>query len=85
MGQEIITFGDIKVEKQKFHQRKNLVLVYDVNIGRIVVSKKFPFGKKGFQYFIGYENHNEKVIPSCIMLPINMSLLIKDNKLLEKI
>ena len=74
MGQEIITFGDIKVEKQKFHQCKNLVLVYYVNIGRIVVSKKVPFGKKGFQYFIGYENDNEKVIPSCIMLPINICL-----------
>ena len=63
MGQEIITFGDIRVEKQKFHQCKNLVLVYDVNIGRIVVSKKVPFGKKGFQYFIGYKMIMKKLYP----------------------
>ena len=32
MGKEIITFGDIEVEKQKFHKHKNPVLIYDVDI-----------------------------------------------------
>ena len=32
MGKEIITFGDIKVEKHKFDHRKNLILLEDVNI-----------------------------------------------------
>ena len=62
----------------------------------MVVSNKVPFGKKGFKYFIGYENDDEKVMPLCIMLPkmsayrrdfeeINyISFLIKDNQLLEK-
>ena len=66
MGKEIITFGDIKVEK--FHGHQNQILIYAVNIDRIIVSNKVPFGKKGFKYFIGCENNYEKVVPLCIML-----------------
>ena len=53
MGKEIITFGNTEVEKYKFQQCKNPVSIYDVNINRVVVSKKVPFGKKGFKHFIG--------------------------------
>ena len=38
----------------------------DVNIDRIVVSNKVPFGRKGFKYFMGFENVYEKVMPLCI-------------------
>ena len=48
MGKEIITFGNTEIEKTKFHQYKNLVSIYDVNIDRIVVSSKAPFGKPRF-------------------------------------
>ena len=70
--------------------------MYDVNIDRIEVSNKVPFGKKGFQYFIGCKDDHEKVISLCIMLPKTIayrkifdkteytSYLIRDNKLLEK-
>ena len=37
MDEEIIMLGDIKVEKHKFHQHKNSILKYDLNIDRIVV------------------------------------------------
>ena len=66
MGKEIITFGDIKVEKQKFHGHQNQISIYAVNIDRIVVSNKVPF--PFFKYFIGCENNYEKVVPLCIML-----------------
>ena len=94
MGEEI-TFGDIEVEKHKFHQCKIPISIYDVNIDRIVVSNKVSNGKKGFQCFIGYEDDFEKIMPLCILLPnMNayrknfneskyMSFLIKD-ELLEK-
>ena len=36
---------------------------------RIVVSNKVSLGKKGFKYFIGYENDDEKVITLSIILP----------------
>ena len=96
MGKEIITFGDIEVEKHKFHQQKSPILIYDVNIVRIVVCNMLSFGKKD-KYFIGYKDDSEKIMPLFIMLP-KMSayrrdfdatkyitvFLIKDNELLEK-
>ena len=60
------------------------------------MSDKVIFGKKGFKYFIGYEDDSGKVMLLCIMLPeMNaykrdfektkyMSYLIKDNESLEK-
>ena len=96
MGKEIITFSNIGIENQKFHSRKNPILIYHVNIDRIVISTKFPLGKKGFKYFIGYKDDNEEVIRSCILFPKMsayrrnfdetkyMPFLIKDNELLEK-
>ena len=59
------------------------------------MSNKVSFSKKGFKYFTDYKD-NEKVKPSCIMLPKMsrytkgfsetkyMSFLIKDDELLEK-
>ena len=96
MGKEIITFGDIEIEKHKFWQHKNAISIRDINIDRTVVSSKAPFGKKGFKDFIGYENDDEKVMLLCTILPKTcaytkyfdepkyMSSPIKDNKLLEK-
>ena len=43
MGKKNITFGDIEVEKHKFHQHKNPISMYGVNIDRIVVSSKVRF------------------------------------------
>ena len=53
MSKEIKTFGNIVVKKQKFHQPKSPISIFDVNIGKIVVSNKVPFGKKKIKYFTG--------------------------------
>ena len=63
MSNEIIMLGNIYVEKHKFHQYENAISIYDVNIDRIVVSSKVPFGKKCFKYITGYENDDENVMP----------------------
>ena len=55
MVKEIMTFGHTAVEKHKFHLRKSPISIHDVTIDRIVVSSEFPFGTKGFKYFIGYK------------------------------
>ena len=55
---KIVTFGDTETEKHK-----NLILVYDVGINKIIVSNKVSFSKN-----IGYQD-NKKVRPFCIMLP----------------
>ena len=45
-----------ETEKHNFHQHKSSISILDVKIDRIVVYDKVPFGKKGFKYFIGYED-----------------------------
>ena len=57
----------LKLEN-KFHYHKKPISIYGVNIDRIVVSNKVPFGKKGFKSFIECKNEYEKVTPLCINL-----------------
>ena len=66
MGNGMIKFGDVEVEKNKFHQHKNSISIYDVDIDKIVVPKKVSFGKKSF-YFIDYKDAR-KVRPLRVML-----------------
>ena len=49
IGKEIVMFGNVGIEKQKFHRHKRPILIVDVNILKTIVSKKVSFGKKGFR------------------------------------
>ena len=95
MEKTIIKFGDIEIQKQKFHQHKGPISIKNVDVDKIVVSNNVSFGKKGFKYFIGHKDV-KKIRPLCIFLPKMrayrkdfdetkyISFLKKDNELLEK-
>ena len=51
--EKIIKFGDIEIQKQKYHQHKELISIKNLDINKIVVSNKVSFSKKGFKCFIG--------------------------------
>ena len=40
-------------------------MINNININKIVVSNKFPFGKQDFKFFIGYKDKKE-IRPLCI-------------------
>ena len=40
----------------------------NIDAHKIVASNKMPFGKNGFEYFIGYKDA-KKIRPLCIFLP----------------
>ena len=94
MGKEVITFGNTDVEKHKFHQHKNPISIFDINIDRIEVSNKIAFGKKAFIIF--GTKMVKKVRALRVMLrkmrayrkdfdeTRYMSILIKNDELLEK-
>ena len=91
MEKAITKFGDIEIEKQKFHQHKTHISIKNIDINKTVVSNKVFYGKKGFKYFISCKD--SKVRPLCIFLPKMgrnfdenkyMSFMIKDDELLEK-
>ena len=45
---------------------KNLFNIDDIDVNKILVSKKDPYGNKSsFKYFIGYNDHNY-IGPLCI-------------------
>lgn len=96
MDKQIIALEDIDIERRKFHYSKYPINTDNVDIDKMITSKKFCFGKMGFKYFIGYIDKDKKVKPFFIMLPKisgytkrfdeskNMFPLVKDGELLEK-
>ena len=56
------------VRKKQFHQHKNSISINNLGINKIKVSNEVSFGKKGFNYVIGYKD-GKKIRPLCILLP----------------
>ena len=61
MGKKIWTFGDIEIEKHKFYRNKTLIFLKNVDIEKVLISKKISFDEN-YEYFIGYlyNDHNVK-------------------------
>ena len=95
MNGKNINFDDKKIKKRWLLQKKKNH-IDDIDINRILVSKKEPYGKNNSHiYFIGY-NDNDVIRPLCLKLSkmtgyinkfdenkITMSLMIKDKQLLK--
>ena len=97
VGKEILTFGDIEIEKNKFYRSKIPIHLRDVDIEKALVSSKICFCEKNYKYFIGYLYNDHKVKPLHAMLPKTsayvksydgqtkwMYFFIEDDDLLEK-
>ena len=52
MSKEIITIGDIEIEKHKFNRYKNQLFLNDVDIDNILISKKNSSSKNYYKYCI---------------------------------
>ena len=70
MSKEITAFGNIEIEKLKFHHCKNLISLEDVDIDKIQVLVVFS-GEKDYKYFIGYKDDDHKIKPLRIMINQN--------------
>ena len=46
MGKEILTFGNIEIEKNKFYHDRIPVTVREVDIKKVLVSNKISFDEK---------------------------------------
>ena len=57
MSGESIIFDNKKIKKSKFYKNKKLFKIDDIDVNKILVSKKEPYGKKSsFKDFIGYND-----------------------------
>ena len=69
MSGKNIIFDDKKINKSNFYKNKKLFSIYDIEVDKILISKKGPYGKKSsFKYFLGY-NDEDVIRPICINLP----------------
>ena len=68
MDKKFIKFDDTEIEEFEFHQYKSPISINDLDINKIIVSNKFPFGNQDFRYFIGYK-YNKKIRSICIFFP----------------
>ena len=86
MSGKSISFEDKKVYKTNFYKFKKLFNIHDLDVNKILVSKKESYGtKNSLKYFIGY-NDDDVIRPLCIKLPQLIGYVFKvgDNKLLKK-
>ena len=85
MGKEILKFGDIEIEKNKFYNHKSSIFYKDVDIEKVLLSNKISPSEKNYKYFIGYLFNDHKVKSLHILLPkTSVCKLIEDSDLLEK-
>ena len=69
MSGENINFDGKKILKSEFYKSKNVFQIDEVDVNKILVSKKGPYGaKNSLKYFIGY-NDNDAIRPLCVRLP----------------
>ena len=96
MSGKSINFEDKKINKSNFYKNKKIFSIHDVDVDKILVSKKESYGtKNSLKYFIGY-NDDYVSRPLCVKLPQmigsvksfdsnkTMSFQVSDNKQLKK-
>ena len=92
-----LNFNNKNIKKSDFYNRnKKIFNIDDIDVNKILVSKKEQYGKyNSFKYFIGY-NDNDVIRPLYLFISqtteyinkseknkITMALMVEDKKLLE--
>ena len=85
-----------KNQKRNFYKNKKLFDLHELDVNKILVSKKESYGSKNsLKHFIGYNDADDVIRPLCINLPQmigyvkhfdsneTMSFNVTDNKLLK--
>ena len=96
MSGNSINFDNKKIKKSDFYKNKKIFNINDIDVNKILVSKKEKYGKyNSFKHFIGYNDNN--IMKSLYLeLPqmngyinkfdkntITLSLKVKDKKLFK--
>ena len=69
MSGKNIIFNDKKIIKSNFYENKKASKIDEIDVDKIVISRRESYGKKGsLKYFIGC-NDNDVIRPLCIKLP----------------
>ena len=70
MSGKNIGFDDKKTNKSNFYKNEKLFNRYDIEVDKILISKKESYVKKSsFKYFLRYNDGDDVIRPLCIKLP----------------
>ena len=95
MSAKSINFDDKNINKSSFYKNKKLFSLNDIDVNKILASKKESYGTKNSLKYIEY-NDGDVIRSLCILLPQmigyvkhfdsnkTMSFKVSDNKLLKK-
>ena len=68
MSRKSIHFDDKKIRKSEFYKNKKVFQIDEIDVNKILVSKKESYGtKNALKYFIGY-NDDDVIRPLCVRL-----------------
>ena len=59
MNKKIIKFAGTEIKEYEFLHYKSPIPINNIEIDKIVVSNKFPFGKQKFRYSIGHKDNRK--------------------------
>ena len=65
MDKTIIKFDDTEIVEYELNQHKSPISITNVDINKIIVSNKLPFGKNVFKYFIAYRDAKKIDLHAC--------------------
>ena len=98
MNTKNLNFDDKKIKKRDFYKNKKAFQIDDIDVNKMLVSKKEPYQKRttknALKYFIGY--NNDVIRPLLVRLPqitgyfkkfnenVTMSFRVNNKQLLEK-
>ena len=69
MSGKSINFDEKQNQKSEFYKNKKVNSIDEIDVNKILISKKEPYSAKNLlKYFIGY-NDNDFVRPLCVRLP----------------
>ena len=69
MSGKNINFEDKKIKKSDFYKNKKIKSIDDIDVNKILISKKGPYRtKNSYKYFVGY-NDNDVIRSLCVRLP----------------
>ena len=63
MGKEKLALVNIEIKKKKFYHHKSPIFLKDVDIEKVLISKKISSDEKNYKYFIGYLYNDHIVKP----------------------
>ena len=65
--------GQIEIASKDFYKQKQLTDIFTIDVNKVVVSDKVSCNDgKNWRYIVGYQVHEETIIPLLIKTPKNI-------------